>query len=64
MATWDLEDLEPRKGPKKPRDLDGFSIEELGDYIAAMEAEIARARAMIGRKRGDQRSAESIFKKP
>jgi uncharacterized small protein (DUF1192 family) len=61
--AWDLEDLEPRKQAKKPRELDGFSVEELTDYIAAMEAEIARARAMIGKKRGHHQSAESIFKK-
>jgi uncharacterized small protein (DUF1192 family) len=61
--AWDLEELEPKKQPKKPRELDGFSLEELRDYIAALEAEIARARAMIGRKQGDHQSAESVFRK-
>jgi uncharacterized small protein (DUF1192 family) len=38
----DLEELEPRKKLPTPPDLDRMSIEELKDYIASMEAEIAR----------------------
>ena len=58
----DLEDLEPRKQPAKPRDLTTLSVEELEDYIARMEAEIARVRAAIAAKRTQRSAADSFFK--
>ena len=58
----DLEELEPGKRPKKPRDLSTWNIEDLEDYIQAMEAEIIRAREMIDRKKGVANAANALFK--
>ncbi|MEQ8394758.1 DUF1192 domain-containing protein [Thalassobaculum sp.] len=58
----DLEELEPGKRPKKPRDLSTWNIEDLEDYIQAMEAEILRAREMIERKKGVANAANALFK--
>ena len=58
----DLEELEPGKRPKKPRDLSTWNIEDLEDYIAAMEAEIVRAKDMIAQKRGVADAANALFK--
>ena len=38
----DLEDLEPRNRKPPPKNLDVMSIEALHEYIAELEAEIAR----------------------
>ena len=43
------EDLVPRNQPKKLKDLTLMGIAELEEYIAALEAEAARARALIDR---------------
>jgi uncharacterized small protein (DUF1192 family) len=58
----DLDELEPGKRPKKPRDLSTWNIEDLEDYIQAMEAEIIRAREMIDRKKGVASAADALFK--
>ena len=58
----DIEDLEPRAKPAKPRDLTGLSIEELHAYIASLEAEIRRARAAIDDKSRHRRGAEALFR--
>ncbi|MFX4220939.1 MAG: DUF1192 domain-containing protein [Thalassobaculum sp.] len=58
----DLEELEPGKRPKKPRDLSTWNIEDLEDYIQAMEAEILRAREMIDRKKGVADAANALFR--
>jgi uncharacterized small protein (DUF1192 family) len=60
----DLDDLEPRKQPPKPKDLSGWGIEELETYIARLEAEIARAREAIKGKRAQKNAADSFFRKP
>lgn len=59
----DFEDLEPRKQPPKPRDLSAWSVDELNDYIANLQAEIGRAREMIGAKQGHRAVADAFFKK-
>lgn len=58
----DLEELEPGKRPKKPKDLSTWNIEDLEDYIQAMEAEILRAREMIDRKKGVADAANALFR--
>jgi uncharacterized small protein (DUF1192 family) len=40
-----------------------MSIEALGEYIAELEAEIARAKAAISAKETARDGAESVFKK-
>lgn len=59
----DIEDLEPRRKPAKPKDLGPFSIEELNDYIAQLQAEIERARAAIAAKQSHRAGADVLFKK-
>ena len=39
-----------------------MGVEELEDYIAELEAEIARARAVIDKKQSHKGAAESLFK--
>jgi uncharacterized small protein (DUF1192 family) len=58
-----FDDLEPRNQPPKPKDLSGMGISELEDYIAGLEAEIARARGMIEGKRAARHGADSFFKR-
>jgi uncharacterized small protein (DUF1192 family) len=59
----DFEDLEPRKRPPKPRDLSSWSVDELNDYIANLQAEIARARDVIQSKQGHRAAADAFFKR-
>ena len=42
-------------------DLDLFGVEELGERIAALEAEIERARVQIGRKEASRAAADAFF---
>ena len=63
MAVIDEEDLVPRNQPRKPKDLTLLGIAELEEYIAALDAEIARARAEIAAKRKQRGGAEALFKR-
>jgi uncharacterized small protein (DUF1192 family) len=58
-----FDDLEPQKQTPKPIDLSKFSIFELKERIAAMEAEIERCKQMIASKEKTKSSADSVFKK-
>jgi uncharacterized small protein (DUF1192 family) len=58
----DPEELEPKKKKPAPRDLEGLGVGELNDYIAELQAEIERARAVIARKQGHKAGAEAFFK--
>ncbi len=49
-----------RKQP--PKNLALMSLEALNDYIAELEAEIARAREAIGEKQSARGDAESVFR--
>jgi len=59
----DIDDLEPRKQPSKPKDLSAFSIEDLRRYVDLLKTEISRAEAMIAQKSAQKDAASSIFKK-
>jgi len=55
------------EGPKRairfePAVLDGWGVQELRDYIAALEAEIARARAAIAARESHRSAAEAFFR--
>ncbi|WP_042442862.1 DUF1192 domain-containing protein [Azospirillum sp. B510] len=64
MAIDDrLEDLEPRKGKPAPKDLTVMGVAEIETYIATLEAEITRARAVIAAKQAQKSAAEAFFKK-
>ena len=56
------DDLDPRKPVKKPKDLSGFSVSELDDYMAALRAEIDRAQAEKTRKTAHLAAASGLFK--
>jgi uncharacterized small protein (DUF1192 family) len=58
----DIDDLEPRKQPAKPKDLSLYSIEDLRTYVELLKAEILRAEDMIARKTSQKDAASSIFK--
>jgi uncharacterized small protein (DUF1192 family) len=57
------EDLLPQRQPKKPKDLTLLGIAELEEYIAALEGEVARARAEIAAKQRQRGGAEALFKR-
>jgi uncharacterized small protein (DUF1192 family) len=59
----DEEDLAPRRQPPKPKDLTLLGVAELTEYIAALEAEIARARAEIAARQKQRSGAEALFKR-
>jgi len=63
MAIVDEEDLVPKNQPKKPKDLTLLGIAELEEYIAGLDAEIARARAEIAAKQKQRTGAEALFKR-
>jgi uncharacterized small protein (DUF1192 family) len=59
----DEEDLLPQRQTPKPKDLTLLGIAELEEYIAGLEAEIARARAEIAAKQSHRGGAEALFKR-
>jgi len=59
----DTDDLEPLREKPKPKNFDDMSIEALGEYIAGLEAEIARAREAIAAKQAAQTDADRFFRK-
>lgn len=59
----DIDDLEPRNKPKPKKDLEVLGVEELEEYIAGLEAEIARARTAIEGKTSHRSVADSFFKR-
>jgi uncharacterized small protein (DUF1192 family) len=66
-AMMTFEDLDPRpqRGAAMTalgrEDLDLYSVEELGERIEALEAEIARARAAIAGKTAKKSAADALF---
>ncbi len=61
-----LEDDAVKKKPKWPElggDLGPLSIQDLNDYIAALETEIARVRADMAQKDTARGGAEALFKR-
>ena len=59
----DLDDLEPRKQPSKPKDLTVYSVADLLAYIDLLKAEILRAEAVIKQKDAHKDAASAFFKK-
>jgi uncharacterized small protein (DUF1192 family) len=56
------DEIEPVRTSFKPVDLQQMSIDELNNYIASLEAEIARAEAMIAKKDAHKSGIEGLFK--
>jgi uncharacterized small protein (DUF1192 family) len=65
----DLDDLQPRRKPDDAlaaltrQDLDPLSVDELGERIAALEAELERTRAKLAGAQSFRSVADSLFKK-
>lgn len=59
----DTDDLEPEQKKPEPKNLEEMSIEALEEYIAELEAEIARVREAIDGKEVARSGAEQFFKK-
>ncbi len=59
----DEEDLLPQHQRPKPKDLTLLGIVELEEYIATLEAEIARARSEIAAKQKQRTGAEALFRR-
>ncbi|HYD98667.1 MAG TPA: DUF1192 domain-containing protein [Alphaproteobacteria bacterium] len=59
----DPEDLMPTNKPAKPKELTTLSEPELTAYIAALEAEIERARRALAAKKDQWGAAEALFRK-
>ena len=57
----DTDDLEPEQKKPEPKNLEEMSIEALGEYIAELEAEIARVREVIAGKEVALSGAEQFF---
>ena len=58
----DTDDLEPLWTPLDKPDLQTMSLEQLVEYIAEMEAEIARTKEVIAAKRDARGAADAVFK--
>jgi len=50
------------KKPVGPKDLEPLSLDELGDYIDDLKAEITRSEGEIERKKAHMNAAASVFK--
>ena len=57
------DELEPARPVLKPVDMQQMSVGELKDYIAALDAEIARAEQMIEKKNAHKSGVEALFGK-
>lgn len=62
MAREDEDEL-PRPKLMVTRNLERMSIDELNDYIAELEAEIARVGADIKKKQSVMAAGDAFFKK-
>ena len=62
-----FEDLEPRPrrdealSALRREDLDAYSVEDLTDRVAELEAEIVRSRAAMDAKRAKKSAADALF---
>lgn len=56
------DDNEPQKKKPQLKKLDNFSVDELYEYIAEMQAEIVRAEAEIKKKKAASDAAATFFK--
>jgi len=59
----DMDELEPRRKPAQLKPLEPMSVGELEEYIASLEAEIARAKAAISAKQSHRAGLDGLFKK-
>ncbi len=58
----DIEELEPRKKEPEPKNLEAMGVEELEEYRAELETELARVRAELESKKSYLAGAQAFFK--
>ena len=58
----DTDDLEPRKAKPKLKNLDPMSVEDLGEYIEELKAEIRRVEENMQKKKAHLSVAAGLFK--
>ena len=56
------DDLDPKNGPKKAKDLGKHSIADLDAYVAVLQAEITRVEDEKKRKLAHMNAAGALFK--
>ena len=61
--AFELDDLDPRNGKKKPLNLDDLNIEDLKEYVATLKAELERVETKIKAKQSHASAAASLFKR-
>ena len=59
----DAEDLEPRKEAPKVKNLEVMGVDELEEYLAELDAEMARVRDVIAAKKSHLGDAETLFQR-
>ncbi len=50
--------------PFSPAVLDHWDVQDLRDYIAALQAEIARAEAAVAAREAQRGAADAFFRRP
>lgn len=69
MEAGVIDDREERPRPLNanrfipPATLDGWSVDELRDYVVALQAEIARAEVAIASRQNHRSAADAFFRK-
>lgn len=61
--NWDDDRPKPKRVVTVGENLDAHGIAELEERVAALEAEIARTRAEVDKKRKHEAAAASLFKR-
>jgi len=54
----------PKRGVVTPMVFDGWDVGQLREYIAALQAEIARAEQAIAARESHRSAADAFFKMP
>lgn len=57
------EDTEPKNRKKTLKPLDNMSVDELGEYLSDLRAEILRVEAEMGKKQKHLADMDALFKK-
>lgn len=57
------EDTEPKNRKKTLKPLDKLSVDELGEYLSDLRAEILRVEAEMGKKQKHLEAMDALFKK-
>ena len=61
--AFDLDDLDPKQKKPQLKNLDSLNIEDLKEYVAVLQAEIARVEEKLKSKQSHAAAADAFFKK-